>query len=126
MNDVQERKNNIFRINACGADRVMPIFTAMPEKFRPSEKDAGRGDDRLWAVVATMGRVVRIADIHASHTRAQADQLWREQQVKAYLGFLQRCEQPVPRYSIRALNRAQLPRGWRPLPALGFLDGRLF
>ncbi|WP_286705488.1 hypothetical protein [Acidiphilium sp. 37-64-53] len=97
----------------------------MPDKFRSIEKDLSRGDDRLWAVVATIGRVVRIADIHASHTRAQADQIWREQQVKAYLGFLQRCEQPVPRYTIRPMSRAQLPRGWRPLPALGFLDGRM-
>ena len=98
----------------------------MPDNVRPYEKDPGRGDDRLWAVIATMGRVVRIADIHASHTRAQADQIWREQQVRAYLGFLQRCELPVPRYTIRSMSRAQLPRGWRPLPALGFLNGRMF
>ncbi|MGC8526764.1 hypothetical protein [Acidiphilium sp.] len=102
------------------------VFRQMPDNVRPYEKDPGRGDDRLWAVIATIGRVVRIADIHASHTRAQADQIWREQQVRAYLGFLQRCELPVPRYTIRSMSRAQLPRGWRPLPALGFLNGRMF
>jgi hypothetical protein len=102
------------------------FFLQMLDKPRSLERDSVRGDDRLWAVVATIGRVVRIADIHASHTRAQADQIWREQQVKAYLGFLLRCEQPVPRYTIRSMSRAQLPRGWRPLPALGFLSGRVF
>lgn len=79
----------------------------------------------MWAVIATVGRVVRIADIHVNQALAQADQTWREQQVRAYLGFLLRSEQPVPRYTIRPLHRAQLPRGWRPLPALGFLDGRM-
>lgn len=97
----------------------------MPERTRQTGGEAARGDDRPWAVIATIGRVVRIADIHASHARAEADRAWREQQVKAYLGFLTRSQQPVPRYSIRPMSRAQLPRGWRPMPALGFLYGRM-
>jgi hypothetical protein len=97
----------------------------MPDRIRPHDRDPGRGEDRLWAVIANIGRVVRIADIHASHTRALADQMWREQQVRAYLSFLQRCEQPIPRYTVRSMSRSQLPRGWRPLPALGFLNGNM-
>ena len=46
-----------------------------------------------------------------THARAEADRLWREQQVKACLGFLERHRQPVPRYTIRPMSRAQLPRG---------------
>ena len=97
----------------------------MPDRIRTYDRDAGRGDDRFWAVIATIGRVVRIADVHTSHDHALADQLWREQQVRAYLGFLQRCQQPVPRYTVRSMNRSHLPRGWRPLPALGFLNGHM-
>ncbi len=108
------------------APRAVSISLHMPEKISSFEKSPSRAEDRSWAVIATIGRVVRVADIHPSHTRAEADRAWREQQVRAYLGFLQRCEQPVPRYTIRAMTRAQLPRGWRPLPALGFLNGRMF
>jgi hypothetical protein len=84
------------------------------------------GDDRLWAVVATIDRIVRIAEIYSNQSLALADRGWREQQVKAYFGFLQRTSQPIPRYSVRPVQRSQIPRSWRPLPALGFLNGNLF
>jgi hypothetical protein len=97
----------------------------MLEQREQSGGRAGRGEDGMWAVIATIDRVVRIADIHGSQARARADQMWREQQVMAYLGFLLRSEQPVPRYTVRRMSRSQLPRGWRPLPALGFLYGKM-
>jgi hypothetical protein len=31
---------------------------------------------------------------------------------------------PMPHYSVAPIRRADLPRKWAPLPALGFLRGR--
>ena len=81
-------------------------------------------DDTLWAVVASVGRTNRIAEIFSNRTAALADRAWREQQVKAYDAFLRTTRQPPPRYSVAPVRRADLPRGWRPLPALGFLRGQ--
>ena len=52
---------------------------------------------------------------------ADADRQWREQQVRAYAGFLRSSAMPMPNYSVSAIRRADLPRAWKPLPALGFL-----
>lgn len=82
-------------------------------------------DDRLWAVVASIGRVSRVAEVFSSRTAALADQAWREAQVKAYAHFLRNSRQPVPNYSVKPIKRADLPRGWRPVPALGFLQGKM-
>ncbi|WP_426954734.1 hypothetical protein [Muricoccus radiodurans] len=82
-------------------------------------------DDRIWAVLAVMGRKVRVAEIFPSRAAADADRNWREQQVRAYAGFLRGESQPVPNYSVSPIRRTDLPRGWRPLPALGFLRGQL-
>ena len=82
------------------------------------------GDDTVWAVVAQMGRTSRVAEIFPNRPAALADRNWREQQVRAYAGFLRSCRQPVPNYSVPAMRRADLPRAWRPLPALGFLRGQ--
>jgi hypothetical protein len=82
-------------------------------------------DDTLWAVVASIGRTSRVAEVFASRMAAIADQAWREQQVKAYAGFLRSSKQPTPVYTVRPIRRADLPRSWRPLPALGFLHGKL-
>jgi hypothetical protein len=54
-----------------------------------------------------------------------ADQAWREQQVKAYASFLRNSLQPTPSYSVKPIKRSDLPKTWRPLPALGFLHGKL-
>jgi hypothetical protein len=89
-----------------------------------AEKRRG-SDDSLWAVVAIIDRVIRIAEIYPSRAAALADQAWREAQVRAYAGFLERTAQPYPRYAIRPIRRTDLPRRWKPLPALGFLNGRL-
>jgi hypothetical protein len=67
-------------------------------------------DDTLWAVVASLGKTDRIADIYPNRTAALADRSWREQ--------------PVPRYSVAPIRRIDLPKSWRPLPALGFLRGQ--
>ena len=82
-------------------------------------------DDTLWAVVASLGKTDRIADIYPNRTAALEDRQWREQQVKAYAGFLRTSAQPEPRYSVAPIRRTDLPKAWRPLPALGFLRGRL-
>lgn len=82
-------------------------------------------EDTLWAVIAAVGRKSRVAEIYASRAAADADRQWREQQVRAYAGFLRSSSMPVPNYSISPIRRADLPRSWRPLPALGFLRGQL-
>lgn len=68
------------------------------------------GDDTLWAVVASIGRKNWIAEIFSSRPAALADRDWREQ--------------PAPRYSVTPVRRTDLPKGWKPLPALGFLRGK--
>jgi len=85
---------------------------------------ARKRDDSLWAVIATAGRTERVAEIYASRDAALADRVWREQQVRAYAQFLRTLRQPVPRYSVAPIRRADLPRSWSPLPALGFLRGQ--
>jgi hypothetical protein len=81
-------------------------------------------DDTLWAVIASLGRNSRVADVYSSRTAALADRAWREQQVAAYAGFIRTARQPVPNYTVAPVRRADLPRGWKPLPALGFLRGK--
>ena len=84
-----------------------------------------RGDeDTLWAVVATVGRANRVAEVFRNRASALQDRDWRAQQVRAYEDFLRRAEQPVPHYSVAPIRRADLPSKWTPLPALGFLRGR--
>jgi hypothetical protein len=82
-------------------------------------------EDSLWAVVAVIGRVIRIAEIYPNRAAALRDQAWRESEVRAYAGFLERTGQMVPRYIVRPIRRTDLPRRWKPLPALGFLNGNL-
>ena len=82
------------------------------------------GEETLWAVVASVGRNSRVADIYHSRDAALADRNWRAQQVSAYAGFLRSARQPAPHYSVTPIRRADLPRKWTPLPALGFLRGR--
>jgi len=84
----------------------------------------GSAEDRLWAVMAEAGKTSRIAEIFASREAALADRAWREQQVRAYTHFLRSSRHPIPRYSIAPIRRADLPRSWTPLPALGFLRGQ--
>jgi hypothetical protein len=82
-------------------------------------------DDRLWAVVVSIGRTSRVAEVFTSRLAALADLAWREQQVTAYAVFLRNARQPTPSYTVRSIKRSDLPRAWRPLPALGFLHGKL-
>ncbi|MGB8843300.1 MAG: hypothetical protein WCC64_19770 [Aliidongia sp.] len=82
------------------------------------------GDDTVWAVLAIVGRIERVAEIHSNRRAALDDRAWREHQVMAYRALLDRARQPAPRYSVAPMKRADLPRGWRPLPALGILYGR--
>ncbi|GIX09596.1 MAG: hypothetical protein KatS3mg116_1306 [Elioraea sp.] len=80
-------------------------------------------DDTLWAVVATVAKTDRIAEVYRTRAAALADCAWRLQQVRDYEHLLRRNKQPVPHYSVAPIRRADLPRRWRPLPALGFLCG---
>jgi hypothetical protein len=81
-------------------------------------------DDTMWAVVASVGRASRVAELYSSRDAALADRAWREAEVRAHAGFLKTCQQPMPRYSVAPMRRADLPKGWQPLPALGFLRGQ--
>lgn len=83
-------------------------------------------EDRFWAVIASIGRRRRIAEIFASREAALSDRAWREAQVRAYAGFLRTSLQPSPTYSVVPMKRSDLPKSWRPLPALGFLRGQFF
>ena len=85
-----------------------------------------RSEDTLWAVVAWLGTQRRIAEVFPSRARALADRDWREGEVKAYVHLLRGTDQPVPRYGVTPIRRSDLPRRWRPLPALGFLRGQFF
>ena len=80
--------------------------------------------DTLWAVVASVGKQHRVANVYVNRVAALADRTWREQQVRAYETFLRNSKQPVPHYSVAAIRRADLPRKWQLLPALGFLRGQ--
>jgi hypothetical protein len=82
-------------------------------------------EDTLWAVIASMGRTTRVAEIFSNRIAALADKTLREQQVRAYANLLRTSTQPIPCYHIRPIKRAELPRSWRPLPALGFLQGKM-
>ena len=87
--------------------------------------DRRNADSSLWAVIAVIGRVMRIAEIYPSRPAALADRAWREAQVRAYSSFLENSAQPTPVYTVKPIRRTDLPRKWKPLPALGFLNGRL-
>jgi hypothetical protein len=121
-----------------GGRRVRPGLVAdRTERLLPSRAEeasfhvmvepvsiASYRDDRLWAVVASIGRTSRVAEVFSSRLAALADQAWREQQVNAYATFLRNSRQPTPSYTVKPIRRADLPRSWRPLPALGFLYGK--
>lgn len=84
----------------------------------------GGNADTLWAVVASIGKLERVAEIYPSRNAALADRSWREQQVRAYASLFRSSSEPPPRYSVAPIRRQDLPRAWTPLPALGFLRGR--
>ena len=54
--------------------------------LRPAQGPSLRGspEDKIWAVIASVGKTSRIANIYASRDAALADRSWREQQVRAY------------------------------------------
>ncbi len=81
-------------------------------------------DDSLWAVIAWLGTQRWVAEVFPSRVRALADCDWRERQVRAYIHLLRDTGQPVPIYGVAPVRRSDLPRRWRPLPALGFLRGQ--
>lgn len=100
--------------------RITPL--RIPHNASPSRG----GDDTLWAVIATVGKTDRIAEIYRSRDAALEDRAWRAAQVRAYAHLFARTKDPAPRYSVAPIRRADIPRAWSPLPALGFLRGRFF
>src|SRR5947199_10799268 len=94
----------------------LPISGSMSAviEFKP------RRDDTLWAVVASIGRKTRVAEIFPSRERALADRDWREQQIRAYSSLFQSCRQPAPLYVVAPIRVSDLPAAWKPLPALAF------
>ena len=81
-------------------------------------------DDTLWSVMARIGRTQRVAEIYPNRAAALEDRAWREAQVQAHANFLRTNSQPPPQYSVAPVRRTDLPKGWKPLPALGFLRGQ--
>jgi len=81
-------------------------------------------DDNWWAVMARVGRTNRVASIYSSRAAALEDREWRDAQVKAHANFLRTSKQPPPQYSVAPMRWTDLPKGWKPLPALGFLGGQ--
>ena len=89
----------------------------------PASLRAG-GEDSLWAVIAWLGTQRRVAEVFPSRARALADCEWRQREVRAYAHLLQGTAHPLPMYGVAPVRRSDLPRRWRPLPALGFLRGQ--
>jgi hypothetical protein len=92
----------------------------MPDAFGQQPTDSA-----LWAVVAVVGKIIRIADIYPSRNAALADQAWRESQVRAYAGFLDSASQPFPRYAVRAIRRT-CPGAGNRSPLWAFCAARCF
>ena len=77
-------------------------------------------------MIAAIGKSQRVAEIYPNRDAALADRTWREQQVRAYAALFRSNQQPPPHYSVAPIRRQDLPRAWKPLPALGFLRGHFF
>ena len=82
-------------------------------------------DDTLWAVVASLGKTDRIAEIFPNRTAALADRTWREQQVRAPTPpSCAAAPNPSPATASPRYAAPTCPGPGAPLPALGFLRGQ--
>ncbi|MBO1360938.1 MULTISPECIES: hypothetical protein [Acetobacter] len=90
----------------------------------PGRKRGENTRDGMWAVVALIGRTRKVANIYPTREAALTDCAWRRDQVRAYAHFLEQSPDPAPTYHIAPIHRAELPKGWKPMPALGVLHGR--
>lgn len=77
--------------------------------------------NKLWACIFYIQNQRHIANIYDSYQKAQQDCQWRTKEVQAYKHLLIKSNQPVPHYMITPIHRSELPKNWKPLPALGFL-----
>lgn len=100
------------------------MVTVLPFELPGKKESRQSGKDKIWAVVAMIGRRRRIASIHVSREAALADYQWRREQVTAYARFLAEARDPAPDYHIALIYKGELPKGWIPMPALGILHGR--
>ncbi|MBF0862503.1 hypothetical protein HKD22_10375 [Gluconobacter kanchanaburiensis] len=81
--------------------------------------------DTFWAVIAVQGKRTVIASVYATRSEAEADHVWRVDQVRTYGAFMRSERVTAPVYRVEQIRRSDLPRNWAPLPALGALCGRL-
>ncbi|MDG6094184.1 hypothetical protein LOC54_03475 [Acetobacter sp. AN02] len=96
----------------------------LPFELPGSRVGRGKQNDRGWAVVAVIRTKRSIAGWYSTREAAQSDCAWRREQVRAYSQFLQSSDVPVPDYHIAPLARSELPKNWKPAPALGLLHGK--
>ncbi|MDI2091032.1 hypothetical protein [Commensalibacter oyaizuii] len=80
-----------------------------------------KNKNKLWATAFLIKGKRCVANIYTSKCKAIEDCLWRQKEVNAYKHLLISNNQPVPHYYIITLHRSELPKNWKPLPALGFL-----
>ncbi|BCI68460.1 hypothetical protein [Acetobacter aceti] len=100
------------------------MVTVLPFELPGKKESRQSGKDKIWAVVAMIGRKRKVASIHTSRDAALADCQWRREQVTAYARFLAEARDPAPDYHITLIYKGELPKGWVPMPALGILHGR--
>lgn len=77
--------------------------------------------NKLWATAFYLKGKRYITNIYSTHQQAVEDCLWREKEVQAYKQLLISNQQPIPEYYITTVHRSELPKNWKPSPALGFL-----
>lgn len=77
--------------------------------------------NKLWASVFYIKGKRYITNIYNSHQQAVEDCLWRDKEVQAYKHLFTGNKQPIPEYYLTTIHRSELPKNWKPLPALGFL-----
>ncbi|QDH18078.1 hypothetical protein E3D00_09565 [Swingsia samuiensis] len=75
--------------------------------------------------MATQGKRNVIANVYILKEKAEADCHWRTSQVRVYSSFLRSEQQIIPRYWVKKIKKAELPKRWSPLPALGILRGKM-
>ncbi|EUK17749.1 hypothetical protein [Commensalibacter papalotli (ex Servin-Garciduenas et al. 2014)] len=77
--------------------------------------------NKLWATAFYLKGKRYVTNIYSSHQQAIEDCIWRQKEVQAYKQLLISAQQPIPEYYVTTVHQSELPKNWKPLPALGFL-----
>lgn len=85
-----------------------------------------KSKNKIWAVAFFANGKRHIASIYYTWKQAATDCAWRQKEVRAYQQFLEKNNQVIPQYSIITIHASELPKKWRPIPALGFLSIKNF